>query len=186
MSSLDLSGAANGILVVFTVSSESSEFFITQNEYLRAMEHELQDLHTSVIFVPVSMRESWHADMETLILKSGQAKKPQIAENMLIYLKKGDLVTEVDFLVHREKPENKYNWIKVVKQFALNYQNTEPDSDNLWKWGQIVPEDGEYLCRDCGYIEEFKAGTIFPICEVCLAGDPDGPMDLDDGYWEKL
>lgn len=79
----------------------------------------------------------------------------------------------------------KYDWIEVFGTFADNYVNTDM-LDGYYGWGQIVPKTGEYLCKDCGYIEEFQAGDVFPICEVCQAGEPDGPSTPSEGYWEAL
>jgi hypothetical protein len=31
-----------------------------------------------------------------------------------------------------------------------------------------------------------EAGKIFPICEVCLAGEPSGPSGPKEGYWERV
>ena len=90
------------------------------------------------------------------------------------------------YLAHKIKPESKYNWLEVANQFEINYKNDKADNENVWAWGQIVAESGEYLCRDCGYIETFEAGNVFPVCEVCLAGDPEGPLEVSAGYWEKI
>ena len=90
------------------------------------------------------------------------------------------------YLAHKLKPETKYNWLEVANQFEINYNNEKADDENLWAWGQLIQETGEYLCRDCGYIESFEAGNVFPVCEVCLAGDPEGPLEVVAGFWEKI
>jgi hypothetical protein len=79
----------------------------------------------------------------------------------------------------------KHNWIEVLNQFAINYAKSD-DDNGFYAWGQIVPETGEYLCKDCGYVGEFQAGDVFPICDVCQAGEPDGPCAPDEGFWEKI
>jgi hypothetical protein len=111
------------------------------------------------------------------------AKKSELEDCLLFCLKNG---TELKLLSYRLKPETKYNWMDIIVKFAQNYANPNPDSDNLYRWGQIVPESGEYLCRDCGYIDTFQAGQVFPVCEVCLAGDPEGPVEIQAGFWEKI
>ncbi len=89
------------------------------------------------------------------------------------------------FVDYKNNISSSFNWIEVFGQFADNYASDELN-DGFYKWGQIVPETADYLCKDCGYIEEFKQGDIFPICEVCQAGEPDGPSTPDQGYWEKV
>ena len=88
-------------------------------------------------------------------------------------------------LEKRNRIDQNADWVEVMVNFARNYTNIEPD-DGGYRWGQIVPNTGDYLCKDCGYIEEFKTGQIFPICEVCLAGEPDGPSTPSQGYWEVV
>ena len=89
------------------------------------------------------------------------------------------------FVDYKNNISSGFNWIEVFGQFADNYSSDELD-DGFYKWGQIVPETGDYLCKDCGYIAEFQQGDIFPICEVCQSGEPDGPSTPDQGYWEKV
>jgi hypothetical protein len=88
-------------------------------------------------------------------------------------------------LVSASNISTKHNWIEVFGTFADNYKNSEM-IDGSYAWGQIVPTSGEYLCKDCGYIAEFEAGDVFPVCEVCQAGEPDGPCLPNEGYWEPL
>ncbi len=62
-------------------------------------------------------------------------------------------------------------------------------SQLLYKVGDIVPENGWYLCVPCGFADEFKAGDAFPVCKVCLAGTEDGPDGYTEPhveYWEKM
>jgi hypothetical protein len=88
-------------------------------------------------------------------------------------------------LVSASGISTKYNWLEVFVTFAKNFKNHDM-IDGFWAWGQVVPVTGEYLCKDCGYIEEFQAGDVFPICEVCQAGEPDGPSTPEMGYWEQI
>lgn len=119
-------------------------------------------------------------------------KTPKISGDNIIFVKRvqiasenGSLEEELTYLTHRNKPEKEYNWLEVSQDFADNYFNFESEN-GFWRWGQIVPEDGSYLCRDCGFIGDFVAGEIFPICDVCLDGDPGGPIPLSEGYWELV
>jgi hypothetical protein len=89
------------------------------------------------------------------------------------------------FVDYKNNISTGFNWIEVFGQFADNYANEDMDY-GFYRWGQIVPETADYLCKDCGYIVEFQQGDIFPICEVCQAGEPDGPSTPDQGYWEKV
>jgi hypothetical protein len=92
----------------------------------------------------------------------------------------------MELIEKRSGIDTKVDWINVFKQFVSNNLDSDPDIDGYFCWGQKAPETAEYLCKDCGYILELKAGEIFPICEVCLSGEPDGPSGPDQGYWEKL
>jgi hypothetical protein len=93
---------------------------------------------------------------------------------------------KLELLEERSGIDTKVDWVNVFKQFVSNNLDSDPDVDGYYCWGQKAPETAEYLCKDCGYILELKAGEIFPICEVCLSGEPDGPSGPDQGYWEKL
>lgn len=39
---------------------------------------------------------------------------------------------------------------------------------DTYKVGNIVPEDGEYVCVPCGMKKYFKDGDRFPNCVKCL------------------
>jgi hypothetical protein len=88
-------------------------------------------------------------------------------------------------LDYKNDINQKSNWIEALNQFADNYSDSKPNG-NCWKWGQIVQEDGDYLCQNCGFIEEFKKGEIFRVCEACQAGEPGGACSPSEGFWEKL
>jgi hypothetical protein len=111
-------------------------------------------------------------------------KKNDQCEAILYFRKSGDSIVH---LYTRERPELKYNWVQEICGFAQNAMKNTTDDKNLWRFGQNVMTAGEYLCVDCGYIETFKVGDVFPVCEVCLSGDPEGPTDgPEQGYWEYL
>lgn len=95
------------------------------------------------------------------------------------------IVIDNKMVDYKNNISTKFNWIEVFGQFSTNYKDNKLE-DGFYKWGQIVPETAEYLCKDCGYIAEFEAGTVFPICEVCQAGEPDGPSTPSQGYWEQI
>ncbi len=101
-------------------------------------------------------------------------------------LKNGFVILSNDRILEtRNNIDKKENWAEIMQIFLANYSDTELD-DGYYKWGQVVPEDGEFLCKDCGYILDLKEGDIFPICEVCLSGEPEGPSTPSQGYWEKI
>jgi hypothetical protein len=101
-------------------------------------------------------------------------------------LKKGFVILkDSKVLETRNNIDSKVNWAKVMETFVANYNDQELDN-GFYKWGQVVPEDGEFLCKDCGYILDLKQGEVFPICEVCLSGEPDGPSTDKEGYWERI
>jgi hypothetical protein len=59
----------------------------------------------------------------------------------------------------------------------------------LYKIGDVVPEDGLYLCVPCSFVQEFKAGDLFTTCIACYAGTSMGPEDYTDehvDFWEKF
>jgi hypothetical protein len=127
------------------------------------------------------------ADSDSTLFKTLQTMdqiSKDLAKDCLVFISKnGNTLT---YISHRPQPEPKYDWLDVAKAFGEQYNNKEADDSGYWRWGQLVQEDGEYLCLDCGYIEDLKAGAIFPVCEVCLAGDPGGPLAIRDGFWEKI
>ena len=70
---------------------------------------------------------------------------------------------EFEYLTHRQSPEIEFDWISVIKTFFENYKTVGVDKNGYYKWGQIVPESGDFLCIDCGFIESFLQGNIFPV-----------------------
>ncbi len=64
------------------------------------------------------------------------------------------------------------------------------DSTNtIFSVGEKVPFSGRYVCVPCGYTQYFEKGDMFTICEVCLAGTPDGPTgyeSADSEFWEYV
>jgi hypothetical protein len=184
---VNLSSLPNGLLAIFTTKN-NSEFLQTQLAYLQQKKEELKNLNMTVLFALDSESETSSEDViidqnrEILNLSKKISEQNNLGENLVLFTKKD---SEVIYSDTKENPENEYNWIEAMEQLAKNFANKEPDGD-YWKWGQIVPETAEYLCKDCGYIEEFKAGSIFPICEVCIAGEPAGPSGPGEGFWEKI
>jgi hypothetical protein len=92
----------------------------------------------------------------------------------------------LDTLNSKKNLTAKQNWIDLADVFFNNYNQTEPTDKNLYKWGQQVREDGDYICVDCGYIQGFRKGQVFDVCEACLSGEIDGPSGPNEGYWEKV
>jgi hypothetical protein len=112
-------------------------------------------------------------------LDDGTAQSPKGLKNGFVIMRDNQI------LELRNNIDKKVNWAEVMATFIDNYNDLELDN-GFYKWGQLVPEDAEYLCKDCGYILDLKEGDIFPICEVCLSGEPDGPSTDKEGYWEKI
>lgn len=55
--------------------------------------------------------------------------------------------------------------------------------------GDVVPQNGQYLCAPCGFIREFVQGGTFTTCEVCYAGTEkgwEGYTDPKVEFWEFL
>jgi hypothetical protein len=168
----------NCFAVLFT--AQDSELSQSQKPFIDSHSADLAD--QSLIF---DILDATHENMIRPYFEhnSSLLKRSNLGD-LLLFFKKID--GRPKLISIREKPESKYDWVAVFLQFVANHSNLEPDADNSWRFGQIVIEAGEYMCRDCGYIEEFKVGQIFPVCEVCLSGDPEGPVDTSAGYWEKL
>lgn len=186
---VNLNNLPDGLVAIFTTTKDS-DFFQTQLQYLEEKKEDLKNLNMTVLFaLPQEESDITSSDVivdesrETLNLSSRVANQTNLGENLVLFIKKGSDLTYGDT---KENPENEYNWIEAMEQVAKNFSEPEVDETGYWKFGQIVPETADYLCKDCGYIEEFKAGMIFPICEVCIAGEPSGPSGPGEGYWEKV
>jgi hypothetical protein len=186
---VNLNELPDGILAVFTGSLDSKLATTVLNQ-IEENYNEYQKHNLSVFFATQDDLETnsssllYDPNREIANMCSVLCKKNDQCEALLYFKKEGNSVTH---LYTREQPQHTYNWVEQVIGFAQNYQNTEPDANNLWRFGQKVTKAGEYLCVDCGYIESFKEGDIYPVCEVCLSGDPEGPTDgPHQGYWEYL
>jgi hypothetical protein len=186
---ISFSEVPDGTIAIITGSLESKLATIILNQIEDSYD-KYSDLKLSVFF---ATRDDLETDsLAVLHDPNGEissqckilCKKNDQCEAILYFRKDGD---NIKHLYTREKPELKYNWVDEICGFAKNALDTNPDDKNLWRFGQSVSKAGEYLCVDCGYIETFKEGNVFPICEVCLSGDPEGPTDgTDQGYWEFL
>jgi hypothetical protein len=180
----DISNLKDG-LVVFLTAAPDSDFATTQMEYLKNTD--LSNLPISIYFLTDSETENpdfvidENREIANLSEKIKDQKKLQ--ENILVLTKKDG---ELKYGDTKESPDNQFNWIEALVSVAKNFGESEADSEGFYKWGQLVPETGEYLCKDCGFVLELEAGVIFPICEVCISGEPDGPSGPSEGYWEKI
>lgn len=105
----------------------------------------------------------------------------EVGENILILKKSGN---EIKLLEHLESPNPDENWAEVVVQFVKNYYDEDPDVGLLWRWGQLVQEEGKYNCVECDHQEFMQLDQLFPVCSVCLSGEIDGPSGPGDGFWE--
>ena len=187
-SPFDLSQVSQELVAVFTVEP-GTDFTNKLTAELDGRKAELEAKNIIVLFATSNSGTTDRADFlldseKSLTQKVDSLKgKSNPGENLIIFKKDGE---DLKYLVHKENPEHEYEWITVVSDFADNYFNPNPNDQKLYKWGQIVPEDGDYLCVDCGYIASFEAGDIFPVCEVCLSGEPAGPTSSDGAYWEKV
>jgi hypothetical protein len=186
---IKLNDLPDGIVAIFTGSLDSKLATTVLNQ-IEENFSKYQDHNLSVFF---ATRDDIETDSLALLYdpKSEFAsqcsilcKKQDQCEALLYFKKEG---SEIKHLYTRERPEYKHDWIEQIIGFSNNFSDTKPDVNNYWRFGQVVTQAGEYLCVDCGYIETFKIGDIFPICEVCLSGDPEGPTDgPHQGYWEFL
>lgn len=106
----------------------------------------------------------------------------EYGENLVVLQLNGG---ELKFVELKQAPNPNTNWMEALEQYAENYGDGEPDGA-YYKWGQVVAETGEYYCKDCGFVLNLEAGQLFPICESCLSGEPDGISGPETGYWEKI
>ncbi len=172
----DYNALPDGLIAIFTTTT-SSDIYINEYPRYQEMKMQLDQVGVSVVFAV----DDSYSDFNVLL--KPMVKQNNLGENIIFTSKfDGKLV----YLTHKESPETEGNWTDAIKQFAINFADIQPDEKDMWKWGQVVQEDGDYLCVDCGYIGEFKKGEVFPICEVCLSGDPAGPSGPEAGYWEKV
>jgi hypothetical protein len=135
-----------------------------------------------------TQKASLEADNLKILFSSDLEANPDVAE-LVTGAKEGSFFLFDESLIQLEKRnsiDSNINWVDVFKQFVSNFLDSEPDVDGMYCWGQKAPQTAEYLCKDCGYILELQKGEIFPVCEVCLSGEPDGPSGVDQGYWEML
>ena len=178
----------DGLIAVF-VDKVDSDLFGSQRSFYADTQAALTELPLTILFVSGASGESDHEQFlvdpqrEIINLDPALAKRDSLESHLFILRKMGDKLTHV---YARKQPEPSLNWIEYFAAFTRNFKKSKPDADNLYRIAQVVPKDGEYLCVDCGYIEEFTKGDLFPLCEVCLSGDPDGPSAVEKGYWEYL
>ena len=179
---------SDGLLAVF-VGQSDSRLLTAQLAAYRDVTAKENPKGLEIVFVSTDAGETdsprvlVDPQRELLNLDPELAKRDTLEPHLFVLRKhKGEL----SLLLSRKHPHFEQNWIEYLHGLIRNYKNAKPDEDNTWRVAQVVPKTGEYLCIDCGYIEEFKAGGLFPVCEVCLSGDPDGPSALEKGYWEYL
>jgi len=163
----------NGLVFIFT-GKEGSAFLSSQQEFYNTLSSSFESLSAQVEFA-----DGLVEDFATELDRVGKTADDG---NLYIFRLDGG---EVDFLEVKENPDSNQNWIEGILTFAQNYQTTEQEN-NMYKWGQKVPHTGEFLCVDCGYIIELEEGKTFPICEVCLSGEPDGPSGPEGAFWESV
>jgi hypothetical protein len=177
-----------GHFFAFFTGKPDSKLFQSQLESAKATAEQLELREVSVFFLSQEETEDdtglfiLDPDLEVLEGVSKFSKNNPGERMFVMQLLDGNL-TLID---QKENPEHDSDWVKALLQFGDNYNDMNPDADGYYKWGQKAPENGEYLCKDCGYILELEEGQVFPICEVCLAGEPNGPSTPEEGYWEKI
>jgi hypothetical protein len=178
----------DGLIVLFCCDTQS-ELAKSQLEHLSNQSTALKDSDISIFFLTDEDQEGGNKNTlydPNLSIASqipSLCKRNEHCESMIILEKRGD---EFQLLNTRENPEPEHNWVDILLQFESNYRNNQPENGLHYRYGQIVPKTGEYMCIDCGYISEYKAGSVFPVCEVCLSGDPNGPVSTDKGFWEFI
>jgi len=53
--------------------------------------------------------------------------------------------------------------------------------------GEVVNDDGNYVCVPCGYNRYFRKGEVFTECMSCLSGTKAGDEEFAEGLelWER-
>lgn len=61
-------------------------------------------------------------------------------------------------------------------------------TEKTYNKGDVVEEDGDYVCVPCGYNRYFRMGEQFTECMSCLSGTSDGHEEYVQGLelWEKV
>jgi len=78
-----------------------------------------------------------------------------------------------------------------MNDFISQYE-ADVSGVDLLGWGNKILEEGDFMCNDCGYIltvktgTEFEPGMVFPTCDVCQSGEPEGPTGTLEPFWQKL
>ena len=185
-----------GLNIIFLSHGPNQEFVSNLGQIFSDREEVLNFFGDKKVNVEFLIEDDHNKEINTikeillkseLITQNKNTVNEILTNNSIVWLLKEGSETKV--LTYRSKIESEYDWLQVCIDFVNNYNNSSPDEGGYYKWGQIVPETTEYLCIDCGFIETFTAGTVFPVCEVCLSGDPatdasySGP---EKGYWEKV
>jgi len=184
---IDLSSIDDGLVVIFSGNLGSQ---LMQDQMTRYEQNQnlFDDLKCSLLFVT---DKSQNAYMDNVILDEENVcnqLSPELAamgqpcDSILFLEKTGD---HIEHVYTRLRPNPKYNWIEEVIGFCRNYFDKTAE-DGKWKFGQKVTQEGEYLCTNCGYIIELEKDQIFPVCEVCLSGDPRGACSVKVAFWQKL
>lgn len=60
---------------------------------------------------------------------------------------------------------------------------------NLYKIGDAIPENGNYICVPCGYVQYFEVGGLFTTCDACFAGTelaPEGYKAAESEFWQLV
>jgi hypothetical protein len=177
-------------LVFVIIGNLEGELFSSQYANFLDNYKDISQSKVEILFVTQEYEETdkqnfiCDTDRDLINLDPQLAKRSEIkSRHIFVFHKKGN---ETKVIFSKNAPDPEYNWVEYAMQLANNHLIVEADTDNLWRVAQIVTISGEYLCTDCGYIDNFTKGDIFPVCEVCLSGEPDGPKAIDLGYWELL
>jgi hypothetical protein len=154
--------------------SNGNNYSQTQSQKLTQSQPKLQEKEVDLFVLDLSeaLNQGILADL-----------KPK-QQGIVIAKKTGEVVWskfEIDF---KDLAQTTLDFIDNFKQ------NT--DGQDMFCFGHEIKEEGDYMCNDCGYIlsvtqnGEYQIGMAFPTCEVCQAGEPDGPSGSHEAFWQKL
>lgn len=186
---LTLENIKDGAVIIFSTHPESN-FSKKQLKNFEDKQKYFNSKNVSVFFLTDTPDKSnsniYLTDLDGEIqdlVPSLSSSVEFIGENLIIFIKTGD---DLVFSEVKKMPENDYNWSETMSDWAENFNDSVIGDDDMWKWGQICPKTADYLCVDCGYVEEIQKGQTFPICIVCLSGEVDGPSGPTQEYWQEI
>ena len=174
MTKLNLNTVETTKDIVIIYVSNGSDYSQEQLEKLESRKAEFLDLGADLILLESSKA------IEDNIFSKLKGKQ----QGIIVANSKGDLLWykfDIGYL------DLSQSMVDFISQY-----NTDVSGLDLLGWGNKILEEGDFMCNDCGYIltvkvgTEFEPGMVFPTCDVCQSGEPEGPTGTLEPFWQKL